>query len=91
MGYNRHSERRRTLGVIKVNSNERMSHAPISLVVDGKLLRVVKASSRFEMTRKWRGMSKVRFIVYRVRLENDAEFEAKLHLSNMKWEVERVS
>jgi len=76
---------------IKVISNDRLAHAPISLIIDGNLLRVLRSTSHFEMTRKWRGMSKVKFIVYSVSLEDGANYEAKLYLSNMMWEVERVS
>lgn len=68
-----------------------MAHAPVGLVINGNMLRVLRSTSYFEMTRKWRGMSKVKFIVYEVSLDDGSRYKTRLDISNLKWEVERVS
>lgn len=77
--------------MIKINASPRLSHAPVSLVINGSVLKVLRSTGHFEMTRKWRGMSKVKFIVYDVSLDDGSRYKTRLDISNLKWEVERVS
>jgi hypothetical protein len=75
---------------VKVLIKDRSSFTPSILVVDKKSLKVREVRGRFEMTRKWRGMARVKTIVYECVLEDDRRFVTKLYMSNMRWEVKRV-
>lgn len=73
--------------LIKVNTKARLSYAPVSLIIGGHEHKVIGATSHFEMTRKWRGMSRVKTITYDCLLEDGRRFLTRLHLDDMHWDI----